>query len=199
MKIYVDFDRTLFDCDKFLGDLYTLINKYNIAKEIFKECQDQCKKVGFNPYIILDLVKEKCDFDDRLYQEIDLFMQDTSKYLYSDAINFLEYLKSLNYEVIILSKGNADYQKEKIINAHIDLLYSDLIITCNHKGDLDLDYQESIFIDDNPKEILSIMNQKPKKIIRVQRDNSLYATIPMEEEIVSYKSLQEIMDEKVLN
>ena len=46
MKIYVDFDRTLFDCDKFLEDLYALINKYNISKELFKECQNQCKKKG---------------------------------------------------------------------------------------------------------------------------------------------------------
>ncbi len=29
--IYVDFDRTLFDCDRFLSDLYILINKYNIT------------------------------------------------------------------------------------------------------------------------------------------------------------------------
>ena len=37
MKIYVDFDRTLFDCDSFLGDLYALVNKYNVTKEMFKE------------------------------------------------------------------------------------------------------------------------------------------------------------------
>jgi hypothetical protein len=30
MKIYVDFDRTLFDCDSFLRDIYSLISKYNI-------------------------------------------------------------------------------------------------------------------------------------------------------------------------
>ena len=41
MKIYIDFDRTLFDCDKFLEDLYSLINQYNISKEVFRECQNQ--------------------------------------------------------------------------------------------------------------------------------------------------------------
>ena len=199
MKIYVDFDRTLFDCDRFLGDIYALMNKYNITKEMFVECQNQCIEKGFNPYLILDLVKEKYNFDNKLYQDLDLFMEDTSNYLYSDASTFLNYLKLLKYEVIILSKGNIDYQKKKIMNSHIDLLYSDLIITRNHKGDLGLDYINSIFIDDNPKEILSIMNQKPKKIIRLQRDDSLYANIPMEVDILSYKTLQEIIDDKVLN
>ncbi len=33
MKVYVDFDRTLFDCDKFLEDFHTIISKYNIPKD----------------------------------------------------------------------------------------------------------------------------------------------------------------------
>ena len=157
MKVYVDFDRTLFDCDKFLGDLYNLINKYNITKEEFKECQNQCKKKGFNPYIILDLVKEKNDFDDRLYDDVKRLMGNTKKYLYPDTVSFLEYLKKINYDVIILTKGNIDYQKEKILNAKLDSLYNKLMVTMKHKGELKLDYENSIFIDDNPKEILSIL------------------------------------------
>ena len=87
MKIYVDFDRTLFDCDKFLSDLYALVSKYNISKELFKECQNQCIKEGFNPYNILNLVKENYSFDDNLYLEIDSLMKKTKDYLFLDSIN----------------------------------------------------------------------------------------------------------------
>ena len=199
MKIYVDFDRTLFDCDSFLGDLYALVNKYNVTKEMFKESQSQCKKKGFNPYLILDLVKEKYSFDDKLYQEIDKLMNKTSKYLYPDSISFLEYLKSLNYEVIILTKGNLDYQKMKIINAKIDNYYDDLMVTMKHKGDLNLDYGKSVFIDDNPTEILSILKKKPKGVIRIQRDSSLYSSISIDRDILSVKSLEDIKKNKLLN
>ena len=199
MKVYVDFDRTLFDCDKFLGDLYNLINKYNITKEEFKECQNQCKKKGFNPYIILDLVKEKNDFDDRLYDDIKRLMGNTKNYLYPDTVSFLEYLKKINYDVIILTKGNIDYQKEKILNAKLDSLYNKLMVTMKHKGELKLDYENSIFIDDNPKEILSILKKNPKMIIRIQREKSLYSEVCIEKEIISFKSLKKIIESNILN
>ena len=198
MKVYVDFDRTLFDCDRFLGDLYTLINKYNITKEIFKDCQNQCKKTGFNPYLILNLVKEKYQFDEKLYFEIDELMKSSDKYLYSDALPFLEYLKSLNYEVIILTKGNSDYQKEKITNAKVDGYYDKLIVTMKHKGNLKLDYSNGLFIDDNPVEILSLLNNKPKRVIRIIRENTKYSSEAIDS-VESYKSLKEIIDNKIIN
>jgi FMN phosphatase YigB (HAD superfamily) len=199
MKIYVDFDRTLFDCDRFLGDLYALVNKYNVTKEMFKESQNQCKKEGFNPYIILDLVKGKYSFDEKLYEEIDNLMNKTSDYLYPDTISFLEYLKSLKYQVVILTKGNLDYQKTKILNANIDKYYDELMVTMKHKGELEIDYGKSIFIDDNPIEILSIMKKKPNKIIRIQRDSSLYSNTTIDKEVISVKSLKDIEINKILD
>lgn len=198
MKVYVDFDRTLFDCDRFLGDLYSLINKYNITKEIFKESQNQCRKTGFNPYDILKLVKEKYDFDDNLLIEIDLLMKKTSEYLYSDAIDFLKYLKSLNYEIIILTKGNSNYQREKIFNARIDNYYNKLMVTMKHKGNLKLDYSNGIFIDDNPIEILSILKNNPNRVIRIQRYNSKYSNDLIEFDISNYKSLNDLINSKIL-
>ena len=198
MKIYVDFDRTLLDCDRFLEDLYSLIKKYNVSKDVFKECQNQCKKDGFNPYTILDLVKETESFDDNLYLEIDNLIKSTKDYLYQDTIPFLEYLKSLNYEIIILTRGNSIYQKEKVLNAKIDSYYHDLIVTMQHKGLLDIDYKNSVFIDDNPKEIISILKRKPKMIIRMQRDNSKYSDILLDNNVLSVKTLNTIIKNKIL-
>ncbi len=198
MKVYVDFDRTLFDCDKFLEDLYALINKYNISKTIFKECQNQCRKTGFNPHIILNLVKEKYEFDEELFHEIDNLIRNTSNYLYQDTIPFLEYLKDNKNEIIILTKGNSDYQREKIFNAHLDLYYNKLMVTMKHKGKLHLDYDNGVFIDDNPIEIQSLLDRKPKMIIRIQRENSKYSSIPLDIDIKTVKSLQEIMDNKII-
>ena len=198
MKVYVDFDRTLFDCERFLEDLYTLINQYHIDKTLFKECQSQCKIKGFNPYNILDIAKDKCQFDEKLYQEIDTLIDNTNKYLFSDTITFLKYLKSLNYEIIILTKGNIDYQTKKIVNAKIDNYYDDLIVTMKHKGYLKLDYLNSIFIDDNPIEIRSIIKNKPKKVIYLKRDNAKYNDIPIKSDVKIVKSLTEIIENKEL-
>ena len=198
MKIYVDFDRTLFDCDRFLEDFYFLINQYNIPKSIFKECQNQCKRKGFNPHIILNLVKEKYDFNDNLFYEVDNLIRNTRDYLYGDAISFLEYLKSKKFEIIILTKGNSNYQREKIFNAHLDSYYNKLMVTMKHKGRLDIDYTNSIFIDDNPIEIQSIMDKKPKMIVRINRTNSKYSDISLDIKIREVKSLKEIIKNKIL-
>ena len=198
MKIYIDFDRTLFDCDKFLEDLYALINQYNISKEVFKECQNQCKKKGFNPYNILNIVKEKQDFNDNLFHDINRLIGSTSNYLYSDTIPFLEYLKRKNYEIIILTKGNSDYQREKIFNAHIDSYYNKLIVTMRHKGYLKLDYENGIFIDDNPIEIQSIKNNNPKMMIQMQRKNSKYCDIFLNSNINVVETLDEIISNKLV-
>ena len=199
MKVYIDFDRTLFDCDRFLEDLYSLINKYMIPKTTFKECQGQCKKKGFNPHNILDLVKEKYDFDEKLYTEVSNLIRNSSSYLYQDTLPFLDYLKSLNYEIIILTKGNSNYQREKIFNARIDSYYNKLIVTMKHKGELDIDYINSIFIDDNPIEISSLIKKKPKRIIRIKRDGSLYANDELNLDIDIVESLNEIIEKKIIN
>ena len=198
MKIYIDFDRTLFDCDKFLDKIFTLIDKYKISKEVFKECQNQCKEKGFNPYHILDLVKEKVPFDDKIYYELDTLIRSTSEYLYQDAKEFLEYVKSLNYEIIILTRGNSTYQREKIFNSRLDLWYNKLIVTMKHKGTLKLDYANSIFIDDNPKEIESILTQKPKMVIRIQREKTKYYNEVIKDDVITIKSLQEIMEKGII-
>ena len=198
MKIYVDFDRTLFDCDKFLEDFYALIAKYNIPKDLFKECQNQSKRHGFNPYTILNNLEKKVSFDKSIYLDIDELINNTGKYLYSDAIPFLEYLKNNNYNIVILTKGNSDYQREKIFNANIDKYYDKLIVTMRHKGLLFLNYMKSIFIDDNPREIESLLKRKPKKIIRIKRENSKYSELELKRNVLTINNLQEIIDNKLL-
>lgn len=198
MKVYVDFDRTLFDCERFLGDLYELINHYGIDKLLFKECQNQCIKKGFNPYVILDSVKKKHQFDDKLYEEIKDLIKKTNAYLFSDAITFLKYLKDNNYKTILLTKGNISYQNDKVHYANIEKYYDKLIITMKHKGDLKIDYQNGIFVDDNPQEIKSILKRKVMKVIYLKREDAKYSKMPIDENITSVKSLQEIIDKQLL-
>lgn len=198
MKIYIDFDRTLFDCDKFLEDFYLLIDKYHIPKNIFRECQNQCKNEGFNPYNILREVLNYYLFDKKLYEEINILISKTKEYLYSDTLPFLEYLKMKNYQVTILTKGNSEYQREKILMAKIFYYYNDLIVTLKHKGELNLDYANGIFIDDNPNEIESIMKNNPQKIIRVKREKTKYFDVSTKKNVDTVATLNEIIKKELL-
>jgi predicted enzyme involved in methoxymalonyl-ACP biosynthesis len=68
-----------------------------------------------------------------------------------------------------------------------------------HKGKLNIDYENSIFIDDNPLEIESIIEKKPKMIIRMQRNNSKYSNISLDIDINTVVSLDEIIQKRLLN
>lgn len=175
MKVYIDFDRTIFDCDRFEDDFYNLLENYGISRDNFIKYQSQYK--DFNPDVILDTMSKEIDINKDVYGAINNFIKKTSDYLFPDTIPFLKYLKNKNYQVIILTKGNYDFQKNKIINSHIDSYYDDIIITSNHKGELDLDYNNSIFIDDREKEIESIKLKNPKRIIAIQRKGIIYKNV----------------------
>lgn len=167
MKIYIDFDRTLFDCERFIEDFFELLQNYNISKDDFVRYQNQFKDI--NPYIILDAMSKEKDINKGVYVAIDKLIKESSKYLFDDTIPFLKYLKNKNYQVIILTKGNLDFQKDKIINSHIDSYYDNIIVTSDHKGKLDLDYTNGIFIDDREEELESIKLKNPKRIIAIKR------------------------------
>ena len=125
-------------------------------------------------------------------------IHNANNYLYSDAISFLEYLKKHNYNITILTKGNSDFQREKIFNAKLDKYYDKLIVTMRHKGLLLLNYSHSIFIDDNPREIKSLLTRRPKKIICIRHINSKYHDIEVSDKVDCYSSLTEIINSKVL-
>ena len=198
MKIYLDFDRTLFDCDRFLEDFYLLIKKYSINKSVFKKYQNECKKEGFNPDNILKRVEKEYSFDNKLYQDIERLIGNSASYLYDDSLDFLKYLKEKKYQVIILTRGNSYYQKKKIEYANISSYYDELLITMNHKGELSIPYNEGIFIDDNPKEIENIITKMPKKIIRIKRNNSKYCNNIVKNKIPTVDSLEEIIINKLI-
>lgn len=168
MKVYIDFDRTIFDCNRFIEDFFELLQEYNISRDDFIKYQNQFKDI--NPYIILDAMSKEKDINKDVYAAIDGLIEQSSDYLFYDTIPFLEYLKSKSYQVNILTRGDYNFQRSKIINSHIDSYYDDIIVTSNHKGELDLDYANGIFIDDREEELESIITNNPKRVVAIKRN-----------------------------
>lgn len=189
MKIYIDFDKTLFDSVRFLEDFYRLIEDYDISREMFNNCRNQYKIKFFRPYTILDLISKKNSVDKEVYLKVEELINSSSNYLFPDTIPFLKYLKSKKKLVTILTRGDYEFQMSKILNTHIDEYYSDVIVTDKHKGELDVDYTNGIFIDDCVEEINSIISMKPKRVISIQRKGIINS-----EDVETIVSLTELID-----
>lgn len=194
--IYIDFDRTLFDTDAFLKDLEKILEKDNISLQLFNEYKVK-QHNGFNPYEILDDLKKDYSFNQDIYNKIDNLIRNDYKYLYQDSIPFLSRL-SKNHSLVLLTKGNELFQLKKIQACNILKYFNNIIVTNKHKGELNFYYDESIFIDDNPSEIESILSKKPKLVIRIKREQALYNDIEIKDKVVEVTSLEEILNNNLL-
>ena len=190
MNLYIDFDKTLFDSTRFLDKLCSVLDKYNMSRELFTTYNND-----FNPYIVLQSIK-KPTFSSKIYDDLNKLFIDSSDYVYDDTIPFLKYMKEKGYRIIIVTKGNREYQEMKIRSSKIDKYCDEIIMTLQDKGNLNLDYKNGIFIDDNPNELLSILKNNPKEVIRINRKNNRYNEIKIKEDVKEITSLGELIREE---
>lgn len=133
MKIGVDFDRVLFDTDRF--------NQY------MKANVDGLEHVDASPYnenevYSPEIHAELCGIPvERIYEAI----SDTSQFLYPDV----ELLEEVDYDIVIVSRGEKEFQKAKIENSGV-LKYVDdfYVIEKGAKDQVDID----VLVDDTLSE-----------------------------------------------
>ena len=188
MKIYIDFDGTLFNNNKHYNKLINIFKKYNIKEEYINNLTNKKK------YKNLDtLAKEiiiKNNLDKSIINEINTIY--SNDLIYKDTIPFLEKYNK-KYELILLTLGNKKYQLKKINSTNISKYFKEIIITNKDKSKLNIDYQNSIFIDNNPHELKKFYNSKAKYLIRIKRKTDKYSKINLD-----IKNIPEFIDFKEL-
>lgn len=177
MKIYIDFDGTVFNTDKYSEDFMKIFNEYGINKLLF----EQAKKILFddeklfNISEIVDFFIDEYNVDSSLKIKIDKLLNDL--YVYSDVVDCLNILTNYGYELYLLTYGNDTFQRIKINASNLSRFFKDIIITEKDKSKLNIDYKNSIFIDNNPLEIKKFNDAGAKKTIRIRRDNEKFSNI----------------------
>ena len=192
MKIYIDFDGTLFNTDKFYQDYLVILNKYNISSfEIDEMKKELFTNRKFNLDILTDYIISKYNIKN-LKQEVETLYNNS--YVFEDVIPFLEKYK--NYNLILLTLGDIDYQNRKIEGSKLSKYFQDIIITDVDKSQLDIDYKDNLFIDNNPKELIKFQNNGGK-IIRIRRIEDKYSVIDLDN-VLEYKSFFDLKLEEII-
>ena len=168
MIYYVDFDRTIFDTKSFLEELYEILEEYHIPKEVFIKKSYDVEE--FNPYKILNLLKDEYQFTSNLFLDIDRLIEKAKAFLYYDALVFVRDVKKKGNKLILLTRGDNDFQNDKIDHTGLRNIFDKVIITNDDKGNLDIDYQ-GIFIDDKIEELESILKRNPYKVFLIDHEH----------------------------
>lgn len=187
MNIYIDFDGTLFDTDKFYNDFIMLCKKNNVSESEVFNIRNKTHKLFNLDDLALEIKKEFSLNDDFINSVNDLY---DKKYLYEDVIDFLEkyYQK---YNLYILSYGETNYQTKKISCCSFDKYFKDIIITTD-KGKENIDYKDGWFIDNNPREIEKLKEAGASKIIRIKRKDDSHFNLICSVKVKDYFALDAI-------
>ena len=96
----------------------------------------------------------------------------------------------------VLPIGYIDYQNRKIKGSKLCKYFQDIIITDVDKSQLDINYKDNLFIDNNPKELIKFQN-RGGKVIRIRRIEDKYSVIDLDN-VLEYKNFFYLKLEEII-
>lgn len=190
MNYYIDFDNTLYNTPLLTQKMLDSIAEtaYEQKKLDKKTLLEECKLM-FNRehiYNIYELAQYFADkYNLNLYEittNINKVILNSSELVFADSIEFLIKLKNKGHSIFLLSycKESLQYQSTKISGSQLGDFFDALFITSTPKYELDIDYTNGIFIDDNPTDLLGLYSKNPKEVIRLRRKCNKYSLKDLE-------------------
>lgn len=186
MNYYLDFDNTLYETSRLSNDMlkglaYEISKKTSVSEnDIFDELKSMFNRENiYNIYKLAKFFARKYNIEESiLIDKVEDIILDGKKYVYDDVISFLKELKEKNHIINVLTyvaKEDLSYQLTKIKGSGLSEYFDNIIISSSLKFNLDLKYEEGIFFDDSPKDLLGLASRNPKILVRVRRENNKYS------------------------
>lgn len=186
--IALDFDRTLFDTERFKIALAKSLRKHGIAPEIWWETY-KCsiprslqRYQIYRPEIHAKLIQKITGVKkEAILNSFHKVISQTSKFIFKETKPVLEFLKNKKYTLCLVSFGNKPHQKEKIKNSGIVKYFDKIIISQKPKASIKFPELYStklrnhtkvrkiifILVDDNILEIENLYKKYKNKICLV--------------------------------
>ncbi len=203
MNYYLDFDNTLYETSRLSKDMlkglaYEISKKTSISEnDIFDELKSMFNRENiYNIYKLAKYFAKKYNIEESvLIDKVEGIILDGKKYVYNDVISFLKELKEKNNIINVLTyvaKEDLSYQLTKIKGSGLSEYFDNIIISSSLKFNLDLKYEEGIFFDDNPRDLLGLASKNPKILVRVRRDENKHNKQELDiENLIECKSLKD--------
>ena len=194
-RIYIDFDNTLFNTGLLKKTIFSAIanevTKENALKSAddvklaFETVKHENADLGFCEICLKTMFSFglKQEAFEKILKDV---LSHADEFYYSDSLEFLKEISQKGFEINILTytrKSDFEFQLSKISRSKIADFADNIIICTKAKGELHLDYEDAIFIDDNPRDLISMFNVgvAPERLFRIKRENAKYSLIKINE------------------
>lgn len=185
-KIIIDFDDTLFDTAALKADLLALFARFGVSTEKFWETYKisytQNNLASYNLWGHIDIVCQQFSNLDKklLLAEAKEILSNSERHLISGAEDFLNELNNFVVPLILLSLGDAEWQKEKVDGVGAAKFFQEVIFTGHNKIELIRPLIKDaigdiIFINDKIAETQDVvaLSSQIKPILRVKKGVSI--------------------------
>jgi len=142
MKLFLDFDDTLFDTRRFREDLRRVFVGCGVSEEQFHTAYQEIKQTfsgeklrtyDFDRHV--EMVVSLYGVDEMLLRSrVQEFLVSSSRYFFSDTMDFLDAMREAGARIVIVSYGTAKFQYEKIEASGIAKYVDDSVIGGIDKG-----------------------------------------------------------------
>ena len=198
MNYYLDFDYTLFDTHLLRKGLYEILEKNGLDETylaLTPELKTNGQKLLNIKELFGNLAKTKNIPIEKFLEPLEELYSKCDQFVYEDTVEFLEYLKSKNHKLHVITWGEKEFQKEKLKASKLYDYFDEVIYAEQLKYTLDIDYKNGIFIDDSVRDLEGLYNQNVKAAFRIKRKNGKNSNKELNiKEILEFNSLKELKD-----
>lgn len=172
IKIFIDFDHTIFKTEAYKLALFRALNRkvprklFNRAYETAIGTYEKGWKYTFDEHAKLISTHSVLTHEE-IIKKFEKVNESANKLLYPETIPFLKWLKTLPVKTILLTFGSVNFQKKKIKYSGVIKYFDKVIYTQRHKHLINLGIQlgdTAIFINDNLQEFHALKKRYPKAI-----------------------------------
>ena len=181
--LIIDFDGVLFNDARFKKEYESLFRHAGISRETYEKTYEQTKKKGYyDPRIHIALALGRNQgasvAEKGLFSRIKKFLDESYRFVYDDVKKFLAFVKEEDIGVVLLSAGDAVFQKHKIAKSGIQDFFDEAVITPHSSKIADVDLilrkkkpMSALFIDDKKDVVEEIKNALPSVYVIQMRRN----------------------------
>ena len=182
MKVFIDFDDTLFNTRDFVIDYSRLFIAAGLTPEAYAATyQEAHRRMGKS--IEVYEAQMHTDAIAKQYPDIDIktlkanileFLKDTSVYVFPDVVPFLKQAREKNIQLYILSFGQSQFQSDKITGTGLTPYFQNIFIAQEKKYEPIIEVMkrcapdEPIWFFDDRAEFVRDVNQRLPQVKTVQ-------------------------------